>query len=202
MAVTAGYICPEPRVDFFAGMDAANVDLKAFTEDFYQRLCGGSLQPVLDTLSYLARETEVWFEPEHFQQMAGLICYYNASKFHYLYISRDDEVGKHLAVMSCEGELLLDANFPDYADRIPLPEGEATRLRARVAADSLRFSWSDEGGDWRELPLDLDASLLSDEAGKGEGAQFTGAFVGMCCQDLAGTGRPADFAWFSYRPLI
>ena len=83
-----------------------------------------------EDFSYEA-QTEVWFEPEHFQQMAGLICYYNASKFHYLYISRDDEVGKHLAVMSCEGELLLDANFPDYADRIPLPEGEATRTRGR-----------------------------------------------------------------------
>jgi xylan 1,4-beta-xylosidase len=153
-----------------------------------------------EDFSYEA-QTEVWFEPEHFQHMAGLICYYNSSKFHYLYISRDDEVGKHLAVMSCEGELLLDANFPDYAGRIPLPEGRAIRLRARVTEGSLGFSFSDEGGDWRELPLELDASLLSDEAGKGEGAQFTGAFVGMCCQDLEGTGRPADFAWFSYRPL-
>jgi xylan 1,4-beta-xylosidase len=154
-----------------------------------------------EDFSYEA-STGVWFEPEHFQQLAGLICYYNASKFHYLYISRDEEVGKHLAVMSCEGELLLDANFPDYAGRVPLPEGQAIRLRARVAGSSLRFSWAEEGGDWRDLPVELDASLLSDEVGKGEGAQFTGAFVGMCCQDLEGTGRPADFAWFSYRPLI
>jgi pyruvate formate lyase activating enzyme len=62
VAVTAGYIAPEARPEFFAAMDAANVDLKAFTDDFYQRLCGGRLQPVLDTLEYLRRETAVWFE--------------------------------------------------------------------------------------------------------------------------------------------
>ena len=62
VAVTAGYIHAEPRREFYAKMDAANVDLKAFTEDFYFRLCGGSLQPVLDTLVYLRHETSVWFE--------------------------------------------------------------------------------------------------------------------------------------------
>ena len=62
VAVTAGYICDEPRVEFFAAMDAVNVDLKAFTEDFYFKLTGGHLQPVLDTLVYLKNETSVWFE--------------------------------------------------------------------------------------------------------------------------------------------
>ncbi len=62
VAVTAGEICPEPREEFFAAMDAANVDLKAFTERFYRKVCGAELQPVLDTLVYLKRETEVWFE--------------------------------------------------------------------------------------------------------------------------------------------
>jgi len=62
VAVTAGYICPEPRREFYAKMDAANVDLKAFTEEFYHSLTGGHLQPVLDTLIYLRRETNVWVE--------------------------------------------------------------------------------------------------------------------------------------------
>ena len=62
VAVTAGYIGAEARLDFFAKMDAANVDLKAFTDDFYVKLCGAHLQPVLDTLVYLRRETNVWFE--------------------------------------------------------------------------------------------------------------------------------------------
>ncbi|MEW9899866.1 AmmeMemoRadiSam system radical SAM enzyme [Chitinivorax sp. PXF-14] len=62
VAVTAGYIHPEARRDFFATMDAANVDLKGFTDEFYVKLCGARLQPVLDTLSYLRHETDVWFE--------------------------------------------------------------------------------------------------------------------------------------------
>jgi pyruvate formate lyase activating enzyme len=62
VAVTAGYMRVEPRRDFYAKMDAANVDLKAFTDDFYFRTCGAHLQPVLDTLAYLRHETDVWFE--------------------------------------------------------------------------------------------------------------------------------------------
>ncbi len=62
VAVTAGYVCPEPRRELFSHVDAANVDLKAFSEDFYHRVCGGRLQTVLDTLVHLKRETEVWFE--------------------------------------------------------------------------------------------------------------------------------------------
>jgi pyruvate formate lyase activating enzyme len=62
VAVTAGYICDEPRAEFFSYMDAANMDLKAFTDRFYYKLTGGHLQPVLDTLRYLKHETNVWFE--------------------------------------------------------------------------------------------------------------------------------------------
>ncbi len=62
VAVTAGEICATPRRELFAAMDAANVDLKAFTEEFYRKVCGGHLEPVLDTLRYLKHETAVWFE--------------------------------------------------------------------------------------------------------------------------------------------
>jgi pyruvate formate lyase activating enzyme len=62
VAVTAGYIGAEARRDFYAKMDAANVDLKAFTDDFYVKLCGAHLQPVLDTLVYVRRETDCWLE--------------------------------------------------------------------------------------------------------------------------------------------
>jgi pyruvate formate lyase activating enzyme len=62
VAVTSGYIHAEPRREFFAVMDAANVDLKAFTDDFYFKLTGAHLQPVLDTLVYLHHETDVWTE--------------------------------------------------------------------------------------------------------------------------------------------
>jgi pyruvate formate lyase activating enzyme len=62
VAVTAGYIGVDARREFYAKMDAATVDLKGFTDDFYVKLCGARLQPVLDTLIYLKRETDVWFE--------------------------------------------------------------------------------------------------------------------------------------------
>jgi pyruvate formate lyase activating enzyme len=62
VAVTAGYICEEPREEFYRHMDAANVDLKGFTERFYKNICAGHLQPVLDTLVYLKHHTTVWFE--------------------------------------------------------------------------------------------------------------------------------------------
>ena len=62
VAVTAGYICPEPRAQFFAHLDAANIDLKAFTDEFYRRNCAARLAPVLDTLRYVYHETETWLE--------------------------------------------------------------------------------------------------------------------------------------------
>ena len=62
VAVTAGYIDPKPRVEFFRAMDAANVDLKAFSERFYHKICGGHLAPVLETLKYIHDETDCWME--------------------------------------------------------------------------------------------------------------------------------------------
>jgi pyruvate formate lyase activating enzyme len=62
VAVTAGYMMAEPRAEFYRLMDAANVDLKGFTEEFYHKHCFGELAPVLETLKYLKDETKVWFE--------------------------------------------------------------------------------------------------------------------------------------------
>ena len=62
VAVTAGYITAAARRDFFAPIDAANVDLKGFTDDFYRRLCSAELRPILETLQYLVHETDVWVE--------------------------------------------------------------------------------------------------------------------------------------------
>jgi pyruvate formate lyase activating enzyme len=62
VAVSAGYQCAEPRAEFYRHMDAANIDLKAFSEGFYHKICGGHLQPVLETLEYIRHETSVWLE--------------------------------------------------------------------------------------------------------------------------------------------
>ncbi len=139
------------------------------------------------------------FNPSSFQQMAGLVCYYNAHKFHYLYLGWDDAVGRYLGVMSCEGKQSLEVRFPLWDKKIPVTT-DTVHLRAEVNYDLLLFSWSETGETWTSLPIELDFSLLSDEAGKGEGANFTGAFIGMACQDLTGQRQNADFEYFEYRP--
>ena len=131
--------------------------------------------------------------------MAGLINYYNASKFHYLYISEDEELGRHLGIMSCEGDLSLTAKFPIHEKPIELPDEGAVYLRANVDFERLVFSYSLDGESYQQIDVILDASVISDEAGKGEGANFTGAFIGMCCQDLTGMKKAADFEFFHYR---
>jgi len=62
VAVTAGYMCEEPRREFYRHMDAANVDLKAFSPEFYRKICGAELDVILETLRYIKRETTVWLE--------------------------------------------------------------------------------------------------------------------------------------------
>ena len=140
--------------------------------------------------------TVVDFEPEHFQQMAGLTCYYGGSKFHYCYISHDETLGKHLRVMSAlPDQVQADA----FTSPIAIPEGKRVHLRVEVDYERLHFGYRFEETDWSWLPQQFDASILSDEATVPGAPNFTGAFVGMCCQDLAGTGRPADFDYFEYR---
>ncbi len=140
--------------------------------------------------------TLVDFEPEHFQQMAGLICYYNGSKFHYFYISHDESLGKHVRVMSSlPDQVQSDAFTPTIA----IPSGRPVHLRMEVDYERLYFGYRVEGHDWSWLPQHFDASLLSDEATVPGAPNFTGTFLGMCCQDLAGTCRPADFDYFDYR---
>jgi pyruvate formate lyase activating enzyme len=62
VAVSAGYVTSEPRREFYAHMDAANIDLKAFSDDFYRRRCAGRLGPVLETLEFVRHETDTWLE--------------------------------------------------------------------------------------------------------------------------------------------
>lgn len=142
--------------------------------------------------------TAVEFHPESFQQMAGLICYYNSCKLHYLYISTDEEIGRHIGIMSCEADRRMAATFPIQGERIRLSGNGLIGLRASVDHGELRFSWSEDGDFWNEIPVILDWGLLSDEAGMDAGEQFTGAFVGMACNDTSGRRKHADFEYFSY----
>jgi xylan 1,4-beta-xylosidase len=139
--------------------------------------------------------TSMEFEPEHFQQMAGLVCYYGGVKFHYLHVSHDETLGRYLAVMSA----LPDSPQADaFTAKIAIPTGPV-ELRVEVDEERMYFGYRLGGGAWQWLPQPFDASILSDEATTPGLPNFTGAFVGMACQDMAGTARPADFDWFEYR---
>jgi hypothetical protein len=141
-------------------------------------------------------ETVLDYEPKQFQQMAGLVCYYNSAKFHYLYVSHDETAGRHLRVMSSlPDQVQADAFTPPIA----IPAGRPVQLRVEVDFDRLRFGYRVDGEEWSWLPQQFDASILSDEATPPGRPNFTGAFVGMACQDLAGTALAADFDYFEYR---
>lgn len=134
------------------------------------------------------------FEPVHFQQSAGLVCYYNGAKLHYLHVTHDAEHGKHLRVMTCSPD---SPQTDSFTAPTPLTAGPA-ELRVEVDFERLRFGYRQGGGAWWWLPEVFDASILSDEATTPGAPNFTGAFVGMACQDGSGMGAPADFDWFDY----
>lgn len=142
--------------------------------------------------------TALEFEPEHFQQGAGLVCYYNSTKFHYLHVSHDAALGRHLRVMTCTPD---SPQGDAFTPPIALPSTGRVDLRAEIDCERLLFAFRVEGrrGEWQWLPQVFDASILSDEATILGQPNFTGAFVGLACQDTSGAGRHADFDWFEYR---
>jgi pyruvate formate lyase activating enzyme len=134
VAVTAGYVGPDARVDLFRHMDAANVDLKAFTDDFYAGICAGRLQPVLDTLAYLKHETDVWFEITNL-----LIPGKNDS---------DAEIDRMTAWvvehLGPDVPMHFTAFHPDYKMRdVPATPAETlTRARAIALANGIRYAYT------------------------------------------------------------
>jgi pyruvate formate lyase activating enzyme len=140
VAVTAGYIHADPRAEFFAAMDATNVDLKAFTEEFYFRLTGAHLAPVLDTLRYLVHETECWTEITTL-----LIPGHNDS---------DREISALAewvaAELTCDVPLHFTAFHPDWKLRdVPAtPPATLTRARGLARAAGLRHVYT---GNVRDL---------------------------------------------------
>jgi xylan 1,4-beta-xylosidase len=136
------------------------------------------------------------FEPGSFQQMAGLICLYDNQNFYYLHVTRDEELGKCLDILTCQAG---NFNYP-LSRKIQIKDQKRTYLRVQVNYDKLYFFYAADESDWQRIPQKFDASTLSDEfASGGTGAHFTGAFVGLCCQDLSGGRLPVDFDFFEYK---
>ncbi len=184
VAVTAGYMHDAARRDFYAKMDAANVDLKAFDDDFYFRLCGARLRPVLDTLVYLKRETDVWFE------ITTLL----------IPTKNDSDAEIHAMTEWIMRELGPDvplhftAFHPDYKmdDLPPTPASTLTRARKIALANGLHYVYTGnvhdrEGGttfcpacatplivrDWHDI---LDYRVTDDGRCSRCGAALAGRF--------------------------
>ena len=144
-------------------------------------------------------ETCLYFQPETFQQMAGLVAFYDNKNFYYIYITHDDENGKCIDIMS---SVKGKTDFPLF-EKPSINSQSLCYLRVQVSFDKLKFFYSQNRTDWKQVGPIFDASTLSDEFQEGdEDASFTGAFVGLCCQDLSGRRIPADFDYFEYNESI
>jgi pyruvate formate lyase activating enzyme len=134
VAVSAGYICDEPRRELFSRMDAANIDLKAFTQEFYRHVAMGDLQPVLDTLDYLRHETDVWLEITTL-----LIPGHNDSD------AEIDRMTRWIAErLGPDVPLHFSAFHPDFKmlDVPPTPPQTLTRARSIAMANGLRYVYT------------------------------------------------------------
>lgn len=141
-------------------------------------------------------ETCVDFQFHHFQQMAGLIYRYDEENQYYLRVAYNEKKQQN-----CLGILYFDkGNFsmPLEDDEMPVGEGKLY-LRLTVRDKIGEFSYAKEDKQWKSIPWKLDVSILSDEYATPMG--FTGAFVGMSCQDLRDKTAYGDFEYFSYRIL-
>jgi len=146
-------------------------------------------------------ETLVEFEPETCQQMAGLVYYYNAKNYFYLRISRDEALGKTLAILTSD-----QGAYDEPLEREVSVEGWARcYLKLTLDFERAQFWYSADGVRWLPIGPALDAGVMSDENAESvrDGflidQGFTGAFVGVCAQDLSGRRLAADFDYFAYR---
>jgi len=163
----------------------------------YLRLRGGESIHSLSDQHLIARrqqhfkctvETKIDFNPTNYLHMAGLVLYYNTSKYTYLYLSHDEEKGRVLNIMHSKlGEWEIENLW------LELPEGEI-KLKAVINHANVAFYYAGDGEDWTLVGGDIHIGHLADE-----GMGFTGNFVGICAQDLQGAGVGADFDYFYYQ---
>jgi xylan 1,4-beta-xylosidase len=149
---------------------------------------------------HIEAATCVEFEPSYFQQMAGLVCYYNTYHYHYLHItSNDDGTCKLLSIISCDKWIM---SLP-LSEPVDVTGNERIYLKVDFNKADLQFYYAVNASEWKKIGPVLDGSILSDDYVRDEQNRyrpaFTGAFVGMICQDLTGNLKHADFDWFAYK---
>lgn len=173
----------------------------------YLRLYGKESLSSLHEQSLLAvRQQDYWcrvvtkveFYPENFQQMAGLVYYYDTISHYYLYITADETEGRVLTMLCNQ----LGKQIQPIGAGISLPEYGPLWLALDTNKESAIFSYSFDGTHYQKIGNPLDATVLSDDYYMKIGeSRFTGAFIGICCQDLAGQSAYADYDFFEYISL-
>jgi xylan 1,4-beta-xylosidase len=148
-----------------------------------------------------ALETVMEFRPANYRQLAGVTAYYNTRNWHYAYLTADDGGRTVLEVLTCDSG--RHTTYPGC--RVDLTRGGPVRLRVAFDGPVVRFAYAvGASGAWQQIPLELDATILSDEHaahvvdGEPEAWGFTGAFVGLWVQDIGAEGGYADFDEATY----
>lgn len=132
------------------------------------------------------------FEPEVFKQMAGLVLLYDTDNYLYLHVSYDEDCGKCITLLKAENK-----KYEYLTDYLPVEPGKAVYLKLEIHGSSVQFSCGYQEEELKKIGPEVNASFLSDEA-CAEG-WFTGTMIGICCQDLTGFGKYADFDWFEVK---
>lgn len=140
-------------------------------------------------------ETEIEFNPEHFQQMAGLIIYYDTEDYVYLRITHHEELGKCIGIIESK-----HGSYDELLEKdVPLNSSKGTKLKAKIDKQWLQFYYKEVNGEWQEIGPKVDISHLSDD--DADYIRFTGTFIGMCVQDLSGQQKAGYFKYFDYTNL-
>ena len=179
----------------------------------YLRLTGRESLSSFHNQSLIARRVQsfssvtttcVEFNPQSFQQMAGLVLYYNTSHFFYLYVSTNNHSEtKCLNIVYCDKFNMIEP----LGDAFDIGSTEQIYLRVSYDKGNIQFYYSlGNEKNWLAIGPELDGSILSDDYIQNDNGRyrpaFTGTFVGLCCQDLSGAKQHADFKWFEYNEIM
>lgn len=141
---------------------------------------------------HMAACARVEFEPDLFKQMAGLIFLYDTDNYLYLHVSRDEDIGKCIALLKAENK-----KYEYLTEYLPLRENRAVILKLEIEENYVQFCYGYDEEEMEKAGPRINAGFLSDEAC--DEGWFTGAMIGICCQDLTGFGKYADFDFFEVK---
>ncbi len=194
-ALSIDWQSPRIPLDYLSSLNHRPGFLRLYGKESIQSKFEQALIARRQQAFHIEASTCVQYQPENFQQMAGLVAFYNTDAFYYLYVTHGPHSKKCLGIAKCEKGNISYLIEKEYL----LDDWQDIYLKLEIQQQSIRFFYSSNGEKWHAAGWEYDASILSDEQALPCG--FTGNFVGMACQDISGTRLPADFAWFRYREL-